>query len=99
MKTILNTPKAKLIGKELSIHGDTRKDNYFWLNDREDKEVIDYLNEENAFFDEAMAHTKDFQKDLFEEKLFLIEEKQYYHKALKFRYWYFYYQIFLKTHK
>lgn len=76
MKTILNTPKTKLISKELSIHGDTRKDNYFWLNDREDKEVIDYLNEENAFFDEAMAHTKDFQKDLFEEMKARIKEDE-----------------------
>lgn len=76
MKTILNTPKAKLISKELSIHGDIRKDDYFWLNDREDKEVIDYLNEENAFFDEAMAHTKDFQKDLFEEMKARIKEDE-----------------------
>lgn len=76
MKTILNTPKAKLVSKELNIHGDTRNDDYFWLKDRENKEVIDYLNAENAFFDEAMTHTKDFQTDLFEEMKARIKEDE-----------------------
>ena len=42
-------PKAKKIAKELEIHGDVRIDNYYWLNDRENQEVIDYLNTENAY--------------------------------------------------
>jgi len=45
----MKPPKAKKIPKELTIHGDTRTDNYYWLRDREDQEVIDYLNAENKF--------------------------------------------------
>ena len=36
-------PDANPKDKELSIHGDTRLDTYYWLNDREDPEVIQYL--------------------------------------------------------
>ncbi len=76
MKTIVNVPQAKPIDKELSIHNDTRVDSYFWLNDREDENVLDYLKEENAFFEESTAHTKDFQKDLFEEMKARIKEDE-----------------------
>ena len=67
-------PIAKKIPKELSIHNDVRIDNYYWLNDRENPEVIKYLEEENAYCDTMMAHTKDFQQDLFEEMKSRIKE-------------------------
>jgi len=67
-------PKAKIIPKQLKIHGDLRIDNYYWLNDRENPEVIDYLNQENTYCDAVMAHTKDFQNDLFEEMKSRIKE-------------------------
>jgi len=76
LKTTVSIPQAKIINKELSIHNDTRIDSYFWLNDRDDKNVIDYLNAENSFFEESMAHTKDFQKDLFEEMKARIKEDE-----------------------
>jgi len=60
-------PVAEKIKKELTIHGDTRIDNYFWIRERENPKVIDYLNAENAYTDSMMAHTKDFQKNLFDE--------------------------------
>jgi len=60
-------PIAKEVAKEMTIHGDTRVDNYYWLNQREDEEVLDYLKAENAYTDELMAHTKDFQEKLYEE--------------------------------
>lgn len=63
----LQPPVCKKIPKELTIHGDTRIDNYFWLNDRENPQVIDYLNAENAYSDSILAHTNDFQTKLFEE--------------------------------
>lgn len=54
--------------------GDERIDNYFWLNDRENPEVIDYLNKENAYYKKMTAHTKAFQKELFEEMKARIKE-------------------------
>ncbi|WP_053977960.1 S9 family peptidase [Mangrovimonas xylaniphaga] len=67
-------PIAKRIPKELKIHGDVRVDDYFWLNQREDQEVLDYLNAENAYCDELTGHTKEFQEQLFEEMKSRIKE-------------------------
>lgn len=67
-------PEAKKIAKKLEIHGDIRIDNYYWLNDRENPEVIDYLNAENAYYDAKTAHTKQFQEDLFQEMKSRIKE-------------------------
>ena len=60
-------PRASKIPKALTIHDDTRIDNYYWLNNREDQKVIDYLNAENEYREAKMAHTKDFQASLFKE--------------------------------
>lgn len=67
-------PIAKVIPKKLKKFGEVRIDNYFWLNDRENPEVIDYLNQENAYYQEKTAHTKDFQTTLFEEMKSRIKE-------------------------
>lgn len=67
-------PIAKIIPKILEKHGDKRTDNYYWLNDRENSEVIDYLNNENDYYNKMTASTKDFQKDLFTEMKSRIKE-------------------------
>ncbi|OAV45904.1 S9 family peptidase [Lewinella sp. 4G2] len=63
----MNAPQAKKQPKTLSAHGHDRIDNYYWLNQREDSEVIDYLNAENAWFEERTKGYKSFEEDLFEE--------------------------------
>jgi oligopeptidase B len=70
----MRQPRAKKIAKELSIHGDTRIDNYYWLNNREDKKVIDYLNKENAYTQAGMAESKELQEQLFNEMKARIKE-------------------------
>jgi len=60
-------PVAEKIPKELTIHGDTRVDNYFWLNERENPKVIAYLTAENEYKDAVMKHTESFQKKLYDE--------------------------------
>lgn len=70
----IQPPVAKIIPKTLEIHGHQRIDNYYWLNDRENPEVIDYLNQENDYYNKMTAHTKDFQKELFEEMKARIKE-------------------------
>lgn len=67
-------PKAKIKPRQLKVHNDLRIDNYYWLNDRENPEVIDYLNKENAYCKAMMEHTKDFQTDLFKEMKSRIKE-------------------------
>lgn len=60
-------PKAEKITKELTIHGDTRIDNYYWLNQRENPKVIDYLKAENVYREAVMEPTKDLEENLFKE--------------------------------
>lgn len=63
----MNAPKAKKIEKILEIHGDQRIDNYFWMNERENPEVTQYLEEENAYCDFVMKDTENLQQELFDE--------------------------------
>ena len=71
----IQPPIAKIIPKKLDKFGDVRIDNYFWLNDRKNPEVIDYLNKENTYYKKMTAHTKVFQKVLFEEMKARIKEE------------------------
>ena len=75
-KNVLKAPKARKIPKELKIHGDVRIDNYYWLNDKENKEVTQYLNEENAYYESKTASTRKFQEDLFQEMKSRIKEDE-----------------------
>ncbi len=59
---------------ELTAHGDTRVDPWFWLRDRDDPEVLGYLKAENEFTQAALEHTQPFQDELFEEIRSRIQE-------------------------
>lgn len=74
MQNDISAPKAKIIPKTLKKHKETRIDNYFWLNDRENPEVIDYLNQENAYYESMTAHTQNLKESLFEEMKSRIKE-------------------------
>ncbi len=74
MKTTNQIPIAKKVPQELTIHNDVRIDNYYWLNDKNNSEVIDYLNAENAYTKQMTLHTQEFQKSLFEEMKGRIKE-------------------------
>jgi oligopeptidase B len=58
---------VKKIPTKIEKHGHVRVDDYHWLREREDPEVIKYLNEENERAAKEMAHTGDFEEKLFEE--------------------------------
>ena len=74
MKNNLKEPIAEKIEKKLSIHGDTRIDEYYWLNQRGDKKVIDYLNAENSYRDLYMKDYKGLEEELFQEIKSRIKE-------------------------
>ncbi|WP_299220366.1 S9 family peptidase [uncultured Aquimarina sp.] len=74
MEIEIHSPIADRKATHLEKHEDIRVDNYFWLNDKDNPEVIDYLKCENDFNDRMTAHTKDFQKNLFEEMKSRIKE-------------------------
>lgn len=74
MSDKLQPPVAKIVPKTLEKHGDKRIDNYYWLNERENPKVIDYLNKENEYYQKSTAHTKQLQDDLFLEMKGRIKE-------------------------
>ena len=67
-------PIAKKQPKTLEKHGDIRIDDYYWLRDRNSNDTLDYLKAENAYAQAQTAHTKDFQKNLYDEMLGRIQE-------------------------
>lgn len=74
MSDNLVPPMAAKKDTVLEKHGDKRIDSYYWLNDRENPEVIQYLKDENAYYEKMTAHTKDFQQQLFDEMKARIKE-------------------------
>ncbi|MCC5935534.1 MAG: S9 family peptidase [Balneolales bacterium] len=70
----LQPPVAQQIPVELTMHGHTRIDPFFWMNDRDNPAVIDYLNAENDYLSAMMAHTEVFQESLFSEMRARIKE-------------------------
>lgn len=70
----MKLPIADKKEKILEIHDDKRIDNYYWLNEKDNKSVLDYLVSENDYNDKLTSHTKDFQKDLFKEMKSRIKE-------------------------
>ena len=63
----LSPPVAKVVPRDLEAHGHVRVDNYYWLKDRDNPEVIAYLEAENDYLGRVMKHTEDLQETLFEE--------------------------------
>jgi oligopeptidase B len=85
----MQAPKAKKVPIELNIHGDLRIDNYFWLNQREDQEVLDYLNAENAYCKEALKPTEKLQGKLYNEIVGRIKKDDESVPYKKKGYWYY----------
>ena len=53
----LSPPIADIIPYYHKIHGHVRVDNYYWMKDRGNPEVIDYLDRENDYYQKNTAHT------------------------------------------
>ncbi len=87
-KSLDLAPTVKQIPKNLEIHQDTRQDPYYWLNKRDHPEVLEYINQENAYFEKQTAHLKDFKDDLFSEMKARIKEDDSSVPYLYNGYWY-----------
>jgi len=85
----LTPPSAKVIARIDTLHGDIRTDNYFWIREKTNPEVISYLNAENAYTAAKMKHTEALQQRLYDEMLGRIKETDL---SVPFRdhgYWYY----------
>ncbi|MDA3904481.1 MAG: S9 family peptidase [Bacteroidales bacterium] len=85
----LKPPVAEVIPHEMTIHEHTRVDNYYWLNQREDSAVIQYLTDENKYTDAILNHTDEFQTKLYDEILGRIKQDDNSVPYFKNKYWYY----------
>src|SRR4051812_12149593 len=67
-------PAAAVKPRVDTLHGEVRTDNYFWIRDKTNPEVISYLNAENAYTEAKMKHTEALQQKLYDEMLSRIKE-------------------------
>jgi oligopeptidase B len=67
-------PVAEKIPHTDTVHGDIRVDNYYWLRNRDDPAVIEYLRAENAYTAAMMKSTEPLQENLYREMLSRIKE-------------------------
>src|SRR5262245_11764351 len=58
---------VKKIPTKLETHSHVRVDDYYWLRERDNPEVIQYLNDENERAGREMDHARGFEESLFEE--------------------------------
>lgn len=67
-------PTAERIDTTLTMHGDTRVDPYFWLNQRDNPQVLDYLKAENAYRKAVLKPVEKLQKKLYQEMIGRIKQ-------------------------
>jgi len=85
----MKPPVARKIPTILSHHGDTRIDNYYWLNQREKPEVIEYIKKENSYCNFVLKSTKKLQEKLFLEMKARMKEEESTAPYFKNGYWYY----------
>lgn len=69
-----NPPVAPKKPQTFTEHGYRRVDDYFWMKDKTNPDVLAYLQAENAYADTVLAHTKRLQETLFTEMKGRIKE-------------------------
>src|SRR5206468_4206057 len=67
-------PIAKKVPKEIVTHGDKRVDDYFWLREKTNADVLAYLEAENAYTEEATKPLQKFRESLYHEILSHLKE-------------------------
>ena len=67
-------PQARRLPHTLSLHGDDRVDDFYWMRDRSDPDVVAYLEAENRYTAAVMKPTEELQKRLYDEILGRIQE-------------------------
>jgi oligopeptidase B len=87
-----NQPQPPVAAKHEKIfneHGNERIDNYYWLREREDTAVLNYLKAENEYLDKMLAHTKPLQEKIYEEIVGRIKKDDSSVPYFKNGYWYY----------
>lgn len=82
-------PVAEVIPDTFTNFGQTRIDNYYWLKDKNNPKVIDYLKAENAYTDTVMASTKALQQTIYDEIIGRMKEDDESYPSFSDGYYYY----------
>jgi oligopeptidase B len=82
-------PLAKKVHQLTELHGETRVDDYYWLRQKKDPEVISYLEAENAYTESVMKPTEPLQEKLYKEFLARIQQTDLSVRIREGNYWYY----------
>ncbi|HXW96741.1 MAG TPA: S9 family peptidase [Gemmatimonadales bacterium] len=82
-------PVAPIIPRTDTLHGDVRVDNYFWLREKTNPEVVAYLEAENAYAAAQTEHTGALRERLYQEMLGRIKESDFSVPYLQHGWWYY----------
>jgi oligopeptidase B len=82
-------PAAARIPKVDTLHGDIRVDDYFWLREKQNPEVVKYLEAENAYTAAHTKHLEALQERLYNEMLGRIKETDLSVPYREGGYWYY----------
>ncbi len=74
-KEYIKPPEAKKVPRTFEEHGNKRTDDYFWLNQRESKEVREYIEAENAYTKKMLSDTEGLQQKLYDEIVGRIKQQ------------------------
>ena len=83
-----DAPKPKIKVHQHKIHNDIRIDEFYWLNNPDDPEVIDYLKKENDYYKNSTRHLKSLEDQLFSEMRGRIKEDDSSAPYFSNGYWY-----------
>ena len=83
------TPSAAKKSHVTEIHGDLINDDYFWLRDKDNPEVIEYLKAENAYTEQVLEPHAELRESLFQELKARIKEDDDSVPAKKDNYYYY----------
>jgi oligopeptidase B len=70
----IQAPITKRSPKTLTLHGDQRTDDYYWINERDNPEVRAHLEQENMYLESVLEPTKNLQEQLYQKMLSHIQE-------------------------
>ncbi|MBT8096815.1 MAG: S9 family peptidase [Woeseia sp.] len=97
---------AEKITQEIEQHGDVRIDEYFWMNDRDDPRVVDWLEKQNRWTEKVMAPMQRLKSSLIEEMKSRIPAEDVSAPYRDGDYWYYHryvkggeYPIYCRKHK
>ena len=100
MSKIKTPPDAIIKPHELTMHGDTRIDNYYWMRltdeqknakdpDQQTQDVVEYIYQENQYTQSNLSHTRKLQNTIFDEMVSRIKKDDESVPYLKNGYYYY----------